>query len=103
MVPATFTNVFSLLNPEFATHDVDGSIFEIWKEDCAVGAAVALTADIRVMTDEMRLGLVTPAPITEDLPRPLKVTVVGSLTRQTSPQPRLNLSRPRAPLALPQP
>ena len=58
---------------------------------------------IRVMADEMRLGLVTPAPITEDLPRPLKVTVVGSLTRQTSPQARLNLSRPRAPLALPLP
>ena len=26
--PATFTNVFSLLNPEFATHDTDGSMFE---------------------------------------------------------------------------
>ena len=26
--PATFTNVFSLLNSEFATHDADGSIFE---------------------------------------------------------------------------
>ena len=30
--PATFTNVFSLLNSEFATHDADGSIFETWKE-----------------------------------------------------------------------
>ena len=30
--PATFTNVFSLLNPEFATHDTDGSMFETWKE-----------------------------------------------------------------------
>ena len=30
--PATFTNVFSLLNPAFATHDADGSIFETWKE-----------------------------------------------------------------------
>ena len=29
--PATFTNVFSLLNPEFVTHDADGSIFETWK------------------------------------------------------------------------
>ena len=26
--PATSTNVFSLLNPEFATHDTDGSMFE---------------------------------------------------------------------------
>ena len=47
------------------------------KKECAVGAAAALTADIKVMADEMRLGLVTPAPITEDLPRRLKVTVVG--------------------------
>ena len=30
--PATFTNVFSLFNPEFATHDTDGSMFETWKE-----------------------------------------------------------------------
>ena len=30
--PATFTNIFSLLNPEFATHDTDGSMFETWKE-----------------------------------------------------------------------
>ena len=30
--PATFTNVFSLLNHEFATHDTDGSMFETWKE-----------------------------------------------------------------------
>ena len=29
--PATFTNIFSLLNPEFATHDTDGSMFETWK------------------------------------------------------------------------
>ena len=30
--PAPFTNTFSLLNPEFATHDPDGSKFEIWKD-----------------------------------------------------------------------
>ena len=30
--PATFTNVFSLLNPEFTTHDTDGSMFETGKE-----------------------------------------------------------------------
>ena len=30
--PATFTNVFSLLDPEFATHDADGSMCETWKE-----------------------------------------------------------------------
>ena len=30
--PAPFMNVFALLNPEFATHDADGSIFETWKE-----------------------------------------------------------------------
>ena len=27
--PSTFANVFSLLNPEFVTHDADGSIFEM--------------------------------------------------------------------------
>ena len=31
--PAPFTNIFPLLNPEFATHDTDGSIFETWKEN----------------------------------------------------------------------
>ena len=30
--PSPFANVFSLLNPEFATHDKDGSLFESWKE-----------------------------------------------------------------------
>ena len=29
--PAPFRNTFSLLNPEFGTHDSDGSIFETWK------------------------------------------------------------------------
>ena len=28
---APFKNSFSLLNPDFATHDADGSIFETWK------------------------------------------------------------------------
>ena len=28
--PSAFANVFSLLNPEFVTHDTDGSIFEMW-------------------------------------------------------------------------
>ena len=30
--PSAFVNVFSLLNPEFVTHDTDGSIFEMWKQ-----------------------------------------------------------------------
>ena len=29
--PAPFQSVFSLLNPEFATHDPDGSTFKTWK------------------------------------------------------------------------
>ena len=49
------------------------------------------------------LGVATLAPITEDPPRPPKVTVVEPLPRQTSPQVRLTLSRPRGPLAPPQP
>ena len=70
---------------------------------CAFGAAAVLTADARIIADEMRPGMATYAPITEDLSRLLKVTVVESLTRQMSPQSRLNLLRPRAPLALAQP
>ena len=31
--PAPLTNVFSLLKPEYATHDNDRSIFESWKEN----------------------------------------------------------------------
>ena len=30
--PSAYANVFSLLNPEFSTHDTDGSIFEMWKQ-----------------------------------------------------------------------
>ena len=30
--PSSFANVFSFLNPEFATDDKDGSLFESWKE-----------------------------------------------------------------------
>ena len=29
--PVSFKNTFSLLNPEFGTHDPDGSVFETWK------------------------------------------------------------------------
>jgi hypothetical protein len=29
--PAPFENIFSLLNPEFETHDPTGSVFEMWK------------------------------------------------------------------------
>ena len=47
------------------------------KKRCAVGAAAVLTADTKVMADEMRPGMVTCAPITEDLPWLHKVTIVG--------------------------
>ena len=30
--PSPFANIFSLPNPEFATHDADGTIFETWKQ-----------------------------------------------------------------------
>ena len=63
---------------------------------CVGGAAAVRTAGTKVMADEMPLGVATPALTT-------KVTVAGPLPRHTSPQLRLNLSRPRAPLALPQP
>ena len=47
------------------------------KKRCAVGATVVLAADTKVMAGEMRPGMVTSTPITEDLPRLHKVTVVG--------------------------
>ena len=36
-----------------------------------------LTADAKIMADEMRPEMITSASITEDLPRLLKVAVVG--------------------------
>ena len=67
------------------------------------GVAAVRTAGTKVMADVIPLVGVTPAPTTEDPPRPPKITVAGPLPRHTLPQLRLNLSRPRAPLALPQP
>ena len=66
------------------------------KKKCVGGAAAVRIADTKVMADAMPQGVAIPAPTT-------KVTVAGPLPRHTSPQLRLNLSRPRAPLALPQP
>ena len=73
------------------------------KKRCAFGAAAVLTADAKIMADEMRLGMVTSAPITEDLPRLFKVIVVGSLTRQTPQQSRLTPLHPRVPSRGPPP
>ena len=82
--PAPFVNAFSLLNPEFVTHDTD---------------------DPKVTADVLRrvTGTITLAPTTEVLPRPLKVKVLGSRTYHTSPPPRLHLLRLRAPQTPPQP
>ena len=73
------------------------------KKRCAFGAAAVLTADAKIMADEMRPGMVTSAPITEDLPRLFKVIVVGSLTRQTPQQSRLTPLHPRVPSRGPPP
>ena len=100
---APFKNSFSLFNLGFATHDAGSSIFETWKKICVGGVAAVRTAGTKVMADVIPLGGATPALTTEDPQRPPKVTVAGPLPRHTSPQLRLNLSRPRAPLALPQP
>ena len=94
--PAPFTNIFSLLNPEFATHDTDGSYLRYGKRKCVSGAVETRTANTKVMADVMLLGIATPATTTN-------ITVAAPLTRHTSPQLRLNLSRPRTPLATPQP
>ena len=57
------------------------------------------------MADVLRrvTGTVTLAPATEVLPRPLKVTVLGSRTHHSSPPPRLNLLHLRAPQTPAQP
>ena len=79
--PATFTNVFSLLNPEFAHMTLTALCSSHGKKECVVGVAAIRTADIKVTEDVIPLGVVTPAPITEDPPRPPKVTVVSPLPR----------------------
>ena len=96
--PATFANNFSLLNPEFATHDTDGFMFEVRcrKRKCVGGAVVTRTASTKIMVGVMPLEMATPATTTNK-------TVAPPLPWHTSPQLRLNLSRPRTPLASPQP
>ena len=73
------------------------------KKICAFGAAAVLTADAKIMADEIRPGIVTSAPITEDLPRPLKVIVLDSRTLQTTQQSRLTPLHPRVPSRGPPP
>ena len=73
------------------------------KTKCVGDVAAVRTAGTKVTADVIPLGVATPAPTTKDPPRPPKLTVAGPLPRHTSPQLRLHLSRPRAPLALPQP
>ena len=46
------------------------------KKRCAVGAVAVLIADTKVMADKIHPGMIPSAPITEDLPRLHKVTVV---------------------------
>ena len=101
--PAAFTNVFPFSTPSLPYMTLTSLCSRHGKKECVVGVAAVQTADIKVMADAILLGVATPAPITEDPPRPPKVTVVEPLPRQTSPQLRLTLSRPRAPLARPQP
>ena len=73
------------------------------KKRCAFGAAAVLTADAKIMADEMRPGMVTFAPVTEDLPRLLKVIVLDSRTLQTPQQSRLTPLHPRVPSRGPPP
>ena len=62
--PAPFMNVFALLNPEFATRDADGSIFETWKEKMCRWRRRGSNCRHQDLEDEMHPGMVTSPPIT---------------------------------------
>ena len=56
------------------------------KKGCAFGAAAVLTADGKIIADEMRPGMVTSSPIAEALLRTFKVIFLDSRTlRRRSP------------------
>ena len=57
----------------------------------------------KIMADERRPVMVTSAPITEDLPRLLKVIFLDSRTLQTPQQSRLTPLHPRVPSRGPPP
>ena len=90
--PAPLTNVFSLLNREFATHATTGPYSNRGKKTCVSGAVVTRTASTKVMADVMPLGIITPAPTTKvTVTFTTKIIVTGLLHGRTSPQLRLNL------------
>ena len=78
---------FSLLNPEFATHDKDGSLFETWKESMRSGGVVTPTANTKVMAGVTLLEITTPDPTTKVMETPTtKVTVTAPHHGHTPPQ-----------------
>ena len=101
--PSPFANVFSLFNPEFVTHDADGSIFETWKQKMRHWHSRGSNRRSQGNGRRSASGNGNACPPTEVLPWPLKVTVLGSRTHHTSLPPRLNLLRLRAPRTPAQP
>lgn len=77
---ASFQNGFSLLNPEFATHDPDGYMFDIRKKKMLTRRRKGPSADTNITVDATRLAMALRAPTTRDTIRSLKVLVLGSST-----------------------
>ena len=81
--PSAFANVCSLLNPEFSTHDTDGSIFEMWKQKMRHWHSRGSNRRPQGNGRRLRRVMATDAPPIEAPPRPLKVTVLGSRIHHT--------------------
>ena len=67
--PTPFQNVFSLLNPELATHNLDSSVFETWKRKMRNWRRKGLSADTKVTVHDA-LTILDPT-------LPLKVITLG--------------------------
>ena len=81
--PSAFANVFSLLNPEFSAHDTDGSIFEMWKQKMRHWHSRGSNRRPQGNGRRSASGNGNGRPPIEALPRPLKVTVLGSRIHHT--------------------
>ena len=99
--PAPFTNAFSLLNPEFTTHDADGSIFETWKEKMHRWRRRVSNRRHQGNGRHNASGNGNPRSHNRGSTSASQGNSGMTHTQRTSPQPRPNLSRLRAPRAQP--
>jgi len=97
--PAPFQNVFSLLNPELATHDPDGSVFETWKKKLRNWRRKGPSADTKVTSGAIHQVTIHHALTTLGSTLPPKVIspALCLLLTQQSPKPNLRHLRPFLP------